>query len=195
MGARDKRVDAYIAKAADFAKPILTHIREAVHKGCPEVTETIKWSMPFFMHHGILCNLAAFKEHCTFGFWNRNVMEKRGDAMGQFGRIESLKDLPSQKALVDAIKKAARFNESAEKPKKAKPKARAELATPPDLDAALKKNKKACDTFQNFSPSHRREYIEWVIEAKREETRVKRVEQTIQWLSEGKPRHWKYLNC
>ena len=195
MGARDKRVDAYIAKAGDFAKPILTTIREAVHKACPDVAETMKWSAPFFMRNGILCNMAAFKQHCAFGFWNRNVMEKRGEAMGHFGRLESLKDLPNQKALIDAIKKAARLNESAEKPKKLKPKPRAELATPPDLEMALQKNKKACDTFKNFSPSCRREYNEWIIEAKREETRAKRVQQTIQWLTEGKPRNWKYMNC
>jgi len=113
MGARDQRVDAYIAKAGDFAKPILTALREAVHKACPDVAETMKWSAPFFMRNGILCNMAAFKKHCAFGFWNRGVMEKRGQAMGHFGRLESIKDLPTQKVLIDAIKKAARFNESA----------------------------------------------------------------------------------
>jgi uncharacterized protein YdeI (YjbR/CyaY-like superfamily) len=196
MGPRDKRVDAYIAKSADFAKPILTYIREAVHKGCPEVVETIKWSMPFFMHHGILCNLAAFKQHCSFGFWRRDLVgEKKAEGMGQFGKIESVKDLPSQKALVEYVKKAARLNEAGDKPKKAKPKPRAELATPPDLEMALKKNKKAAETFKNFTPSCRREYNEWITEAKREETRVKRVEQTIQWLAEGKSRNWKYQNC
>jgi uncharacterized protein YdeI (YjbR/CyaY-like superfamily) len=155
----------------------------------------MKWSAPFFMHHGILCNLAAFKQHCTFGFWTRDVMEKRGEAMGHFGRIESVKDLPSEKDLIDYIKKAARLNESGEKPKQEKRKPRAELATLPDLATALKKNKKAAETFKNFSPSHRREYIEWITQAKREETRIKRVQQAIEWLAGGKSRHWKYENC
>jgi hypothetical protein len=175
MGARDPRVDAYIAKANDFAKPILSLIREAVHKGCPEVTETMKWSSPFFMRKGILCNMAAFKEHCSLNFWRGeaafgNVAEKKSGAMGQFGRISSVKDLPTQKVLVACVKEAARLDETRgnQKPNQ-RSKARAELGTPSDLDAALKKNEKAAETFKNFSPSHRREYIEWITEARREE--------------------------
>jgi uncharacterized protein YdeI (YjbR/CyaY-like superfamily) len=197
MGAKDPRVDAYIAKAGDFAKPILSHLREIVHKGCPDVTETMKWSAPFFMHNGILCNMAAFKQHCTFGFWRgKEVLEKKAEAMGQFGRITSLKDLPNDKTLIGYVKKAALLSESGVK-REPKPgtKPRAELPAPPELDMALKRNKKASETFKNFSPSHRREYIEWITDAKREETRTKRVEQTVQWLAEGKSRHWKYQNC
>jgi uncharacterized protein YdeI (YjbR/CyaY-like superfamily) len=197
MGAKDPRVDAYIAKAGGFAKPILTYLREIVHKGCPDVVETMKWSSPFFMHNGILCNMAAFKQHCTFGFWRgREVLEKRSEAMGQFGRITSLKDLPSEKALICYVKKAALLSESGVKLEKSpQRKPRVELATPPELKNALKKNKKAEETFKNFNPSHRREYIDWITEAKREETRAKRVEQTVEWLAEGKRRHWKYQNC
>jgi uncharacterized protein YdeI (YjbR/CyaY-like superfamily) len=195
MGARDPRVDAYIAKSADFAKPILTHLRETIHKACPEVTETLKWSMPSFMHHGILCGFAAFKEHCTFGFWRQELLEKKEGAMGHFGRIQSLKDLPSQKQLITYIKKAAQLNESGEKPPRERSAPRPALPTPDDLKLALKKNKKAAETFENFSPSCRREYIEWITEAKREETRAKRLDQTIVWLAEGKQRNWKYQNC
>jgi uncharacterized protein YdeI (YjbR/CyaY-like superfamily) len=198
MGTRDKRVDAYIAEAEDFAKPILKHLRELVHKGCPDVVETMKWSMPFFMRKANLCNMAAFKEHCSFGFWQAGrFMEKAKSKEGMGQRITSLKDLPPDRELIAAIKKAVEFEAIGAKPKR-KPKPtqpRAELAVPPDLDSALKKHDKARAIFEKFSPSHRREYIEWITDAKREETRVKRVQQTIEQLTEGKSRHWKYQDC
>lgn len=201
MSARDPRVDAYIARAADFARPILSHIREAVHKGCPDVKEAIKWGAPFFTRKGILCNMAAFKAHCTFGFWNADVVLGKEaaikfEAMGDFGRITSVKDLPSERILIEFVKEAARRDESGVKaPAKPRSAPKPALEPPDELLAALKKNKKAAATFENFSPSHRREYVEWIIEAKRPETREKRVQQTLAWLSEGKPRHWKYQNC
>lgn len=201
MAKRDPRIDAYIAKSAAFAKPILIHLRKVVHDACPDVQETMKWSFPHFMHHGILCGMAAFKQHCAFGFWKGSQVVGKGDnksdeAMGQFGRITSLDDLPTKKAMSVLIKKAMKRNESGEKaPAKVKKKPRPEAAVPDDLFLALRKNKKALATFDGFSPSHRREYIEWITEAKRPETRLSRLKTTMEWLADGKPRHWKYQNC
>ena len=197
---RDPRVDTYIANSAEFAQPILTHLRAVVHKACPQVEETLKWRMPTFMYHGMLCGMAAFKQHCTFGFWKHELVvgkEQAGDAqaMGQFGRVTRLSDLPSTKMLTAYIKKAMQLNEEGVKAPRATPKRKAAPRVPDDLAAALKKNKKAAATFAAFSPTNQREYIEWVSEAKREETRVKRLETTIQWLAEGKIRNWKYVNC
>jgi uncharacterized protein YdeI (YjbR/CyaY-like superfamily) len=197
MGTRDPRIDSYIAKSADFAKPILTHIRETVHSACPEVVETTKWSMPFFDYEGPLCNMAAFKGHVSFGFWKGALVVGRsaGDderSMRQFGRITSVKDLPPKKELASLIKKAMKLNEDGIKVEKKKKPPRAELPVPPELVAALAKNKKAQSAFKAFPPSHRREYNEWIGEAKREETRAARVKQAIEWIAEGKARNWKY---
>jgi uncharacterized protein YdeI (YjbR/CyaY-like superfamily) len=200
----DPRIDTHIAKAADFAKPVLRHLRELVHEACPDVEETLKWSSPAFMYRGrIMCGMAAFKEHCTFGFWHKGmeeVLEKDGakgdQAWGSLGRLTSLADLPSDKALLRYIRKAAQLNES-DAPARPRPvrKPAAPLRVPADLAAALKKNKAAAATFERFRPSHRREYIEWITEAKRDETRVKRLATTLERLAEGKSRNWKYENC
>src|SRR5262245_51948079 len=174
MGTRDARIDAYIAKAAGFARPILTHIREVVHAACPEVEETMKWSFPHFLYKGMLCSMAAFKEHCAFGFWKGELIVERGGgaaekAMGQFGRITQLSDLPSEKVLIGYIQEAMRLNEAGVKaPARSKPKAPRELVVPDDLAGALRGNAKARATFENFSPSHKREYVEWITEAKTE---------------------------
>ena len=200
---RDARVDAYIASAPDYAKPILTHLRELVHTACPDVKETMKWSRPSFLHHGILCGMSAFKHHCAFGFWLYElVLEMKDknsaewDGMGQFGRITSLTDLPGDKQLLALIKKAVLLNESgAKRPAALRPTVRKELVLPDYLTAALKKNKKALAAFEAFSYSHKKEYVEWITEAKREETRQKRIETMMSWLVEGKSRHWKYANC
>jgi hypothetical protein len=196
MPTTDPRIDAYIAKSAEFARPILTHLRAVVHEGCPDVQETMKWSMPFFEHHGPLCNMSAFKAHVGFGFWKGALLVGRGSgdderAMGQFGRITSLKDLPPKKELVALVKKAAKLNEDGVKVPK-KPAKRAALPVPAELEAALAKNRKARAIFEAFPPSHRREYSEWVGEAKREETRSARAAQAIAWIAEGKSRSWKY---
>lgn len=204
MGKKDQRVDVYIAEAADFAKPILKHLRELVHSTCPKVEETIKWKFPTYLHKGMLCGMAAFKQHCTLGFWKHKLIidqnpatkAKAEAAMGQMGRITSLKDLPSDKVLSGYIRQAVQLNEQGVKvPRPEKPKAKKKLIVPPILTDALKRNKQAQQTFENFSPSHKREYIEWITEAKRDETRAKRLETTIAWLSQGKPRNWKYMNC
>jgi uncharacterized protein YdeI (YjbR/CyaY-like superfamily) len=199
MAKRDLRIDAYIANSADFAQPILAYLRDAVHRHCPQVEETLKWRMPTFMYHGMLCNMAAFKQHCSFGFWKHALVvgEEQAanpQAMGQFGRITKLTELPSAKAMAVHIKKAMRLNEEGIRAPRATPKKKA-LTMPQDLTAALKKNRKAQATFAGFSPTNQREYVEWIVEAKREETRNKRLAQTIEWLAEGKPRNWKYINC
>ena len=196
MGTRDPRIDAYIAKSADFAQPILTQIRETIHAACPEVEESIKWSMPAFSHHGPLMNMAAFKAHATAGFWKGElVMGRRpeGDerAMGHLGRLTSVKDLPPKKELIALIRKAAKLNEEGVKVEKKKA-PRPELPVPPELAAALAKNKNAQAAFKAMPPSHQREYNEWIGEAKREETRAARVKQAIEWIAEGKSRNWKY---
>ena len=201
MPARDPRVDAYIAAAPAFAQPILTLIRAAVHEGCPDVVETMKWSRPHFDHHGIMCGMSAFKAHCAFGFWKGTqvVPDVQGEAMGQFGRITTVKDLPSRKALVGYVKTAALLNASGvktERPKKA-PAAQGADEAPPDLAAALAKrtHAKARATWEAFRPSHRREYVEWITGAKREETRARRLEITLAQLTEGKSQNWKYEKC
>jgi len=201
MSRKDPRIDTYIAAAGDFARPILKHLRQLVHAGCPEVEETLKWNFPSFGHHGILCGMAAFKQHCTFGFWRSDLVPDRGgdrsnEAMGQFGRITSLADLPPDKTLIAWVKKAAELNASGTpKPVRERSKPRQPLPTPHDLAAALKTNTKARVTFENFSPSHKREYVEWITEAKKEDTRQRRLQTAIEWLSEGKARNWKYERC
>ncbi len=197
----DPRVDAYIAKSAEFARPILRHLRALVHEACPQAEETIKWRMPTFVHHGILCGMAAFKAHATFGFWRRGLTDEIAKtgvdadaAMGSLGRITSLKELPSDRAMLGYIRKAAKLNEAGA-PARPKPQPKAALPVPKDLAAALKQNAKAGKAFADFSPSARREYIEWITEAKRPETREVRLKTTIQWVASGKRRNWKYENC
>ena len=200
MGTRDPRVDAYIARSADFAKPVLTSLRETVHAACPDVEETMKWSMPHFEYHGILCGMAAFKQHCTFGFWKASLIledsgRSAGEAMGQFGRITSVSALPPKKVLTAYIRKAMQLNEQGvAAPSRSRQRRRAprDVEVPKELSAALKKNPKALATFEAFSPSHRREYVAWIAEAKREETRQRRVEAAVAQLAEGKTRNWKY---
>ncbi|HET6639354.1 MAG TPA: YdeI/OmpD-associated family protein [Gemmatimonadota bacterium] len=194
MGTRDPRVDAYIEKSADFAQPILTRLREVVHSVCPDVEETIKWGAPYFDYKGPVCGMAAFKRHCAFVFWkDKLVVENPSDeAMGQLGRIESLSDLPPKKTLTAWLKKAIKLNEQGVKaPRSIRP-PRPPVEVPSDLEKALEKNARARAAFDAFSPSHRREYVEWIAEAKREETRRKRLATAIEWMAEGKPRHWKY---
>jgi uncharacterized protein YdeI (YjbR/CyaY-like superfamily) len=202
MGTKDKRIDAYIAKSQDFAKPIMENIRKLIHKTCPEVTETIKWGMPSFEYKGPFLGFAAFKKHFALGFWKAALMkdskiltgkDAKG-SMGNLGRIESINDLPKDTVLVKWIKEAMKLNDDgvkfvrAEKPKHE----RKEYTMPDYFQKELNKNKKANQTFEGFSPSHKREYLEWIIEAKSVDTRNKRMETAIEWLQEGKSRNWKY---
>src|SRR5512140_2932718 len=196
MGKRDPRVDAYIAKSEPFARPILEYIRETVHAACPGVEETMKWSFPHFDSKGMLCSMASFKAHCALGFWKASLLfdgkPRSGDAMGQMGRISSIDDLPPKRELMRLVKTAAQLNDEgvvAERKRRPKP----ELGTPPDLSAALAKNRKARAAFEEFTPGKRREYIEWITEAKTDATRNSRLAQAIEWIAEGKPRNWKYL--
>jgi uncharacterized protein YdeI (YjbR/CyaY-like superfamily) len=205
-GELNPKVDAYIAKSQPFAQPIMSHIRELVHKACPEVEETIKWSMPFFQVRGvILGHMAAFKQHCAIGLWGPEmnaILNEAGlhseDGMGSLGKITSLKDLPADKKLLGYYRHAAELilsgqrTKSLERPAKA-PKPAPKV--PPELAAALKKNKIAAKVFAGFSPSCQREYADWITEAKRPETKEKRITQAVEWIAEGKQRNWKYQNC
>jgi len=198
MPTKDSRIDAYIVKAAAFARPILKHLRKVVHAGCPKVEETIKWGMPHFEYKGPLCGMAAFKQHCSFGFWKGELViegsAKGAEAMGQFGRLTAITNLPSDKVLADYVRKAADLNEAGiKRPSPARSKVKKDVVVPDYFNAALAKNRKARETFEGFSPSHRKEYVEWITEAKREETRAQRIKTAIEWLVQGKSRNWKYV--
>ena len=199
MPRTDPRVDAYIAKAAPFARPVLTHLRKVVHAAVPGVEETLKWGMPHFMHGGILCGFAAFKAHCAFHVRGAETLlgeAVRDDAMGQFGRITSVSDLPPRGTLGKILKGAATRNQAkAKAPRPPRKAPKAEARPPVDLVAALKVNPKARATFEGFSPSKRREYVEWIVEAKGEDTRSRRLAQAVAWMAEGKARNWKYERC
>ena len=206
MAKKDKRVDAYIEKAQPFAKPILKHLRSLIHKANPEVKETMKWSFPFFDYKGPFCSMASFKEHAVFGFWKSKLLKdpkkylgersnQGGEAMGNMGRITSLKDLPPDKTIIDFIKQAKRLNDEGVKLPPRVVKSKKELVMPPYFSATLKKNKKALSHFENFSPSQKGEYVLWVSEAKSDETRNSRMKLAVQWISEGKRRNWKYEKC
>ena len=201
MATKDPRVDAYIRKSAEFARPILTHLRAVIHETCPDAVETVKWSSPSYEYHGILCGMAAFKAHCAFGFWKHDLVVesqsgKEREAMGSFGRITSMSDLPSKATLVRYIKKAMQLNEDGVKvPARSKDKAPRPVDIPDDLARALQANPKAEAVFAKFPPSHKREYVEWITSAKTEATRSRRLETALAWMAEGKPRNWKYMNC
>ncbi len=202
MAAKEKALDAYIAKSADFAKPILNHIRELVHKACPNVEEKMKWSMPFFDYKGeMLCHMASFKQHAVMGFWKAPLMKdsilvenaKSEVSMGHLGRITSLKDLPPDKKIIAWIKEAMALNDKGVK-LAAKPKAadKKELFVPDYFLKALNKNKKALQIFTAFPYSHKKEYVQWITEAKIEITKNKRIATAVEMIAENKSRNWKY---
>jgi uncharacterized protein YdeI (YjbR/CyaY-like superfamily) len=203
MAKKEKLIDAYIAKSADFAIPILNHIRELVHKACPDVEEKVKWGMPFFDYKGeMLCHIASFKQHAVMGFWKAALMKdpvllenaKSETAMGHLGKITSLKDMPPDKKITAWIKEAMLLTDKGIKlPSKAKPAAgKKEITVPDYFVKALAKNKKAKQVFENFAYSHKKEYLQWITEAKTEETRNKRMATALEWMAEGKSRLWKY---
>jgi uncharacterized protein YdeI (YjbR/CyaY-like superfamily) len=197
----DPRIDAYIDKSPEFAKPILIHIREMVHRAAPELSEIMKWGFPFFDYKGPVCQMAAFKRHCAFGFWREKMLnDPKGylkvdgeeSSAGSFGQILSISDLPPEEVLVDFIRQAIAINEEGVKTEKKPVAPKAELSMPPDFEKLLRGDLVASHNFDNFSPSKKREYLEWFAEAKSEATREKRMEQALQWIGEGKSRHWKY---
>ncbi|MFC5577899.1 YdeI family protein [Lysobacter niabensis] len=201
MGQRDPRIDAYIAGSADFARPILTHLRELVHAACPDCEEALKWSAPSFTYRArILCSMAAFKKHAAFGLWQGAMVmgslgRKPDTAMGQFGRLTGVADLPGKRELTGYIRQAMKLIEEGVKRAPAKGGKPRPPEAPADLMAALGKNPAARAAFDAFPPSAKREYVEWITEARREETRAKRLVQAVEWMSEGKRRNWKYENC
>jgi hypothetical protein len=197
LATKDRRVDAYIAKAPEFAKPILNHLRALAHKACPCIEETLKWRMPHFSHKGILFGVGAFNHHCSVHFWKgKSILEGdlRAEGFGNLGKITNVSELPDSKKLLRYIKKAVDLNEKGVQKRVVKT-AKKRLVVPAYFRAALSRNKKAQATFDNFSYSHKKEYVTWITEAKREETRQKRIKTALQWLAQGKPQNWKYLNC
>ena len=202
----DPRIDAYINASQPFARPILAHLRDLLHKGCPEVDETIKWSRPFFEYRGaILGNMSAFKQHCSFGFWGEQISAvlRTADAvhtgsMGSLGRLVSCDDLPPEELMLGWIRQAASFIASGNhtSPIAARHRVVKALKTPreppPEFTAALNRNARAVAAFAAFSPSCRREYIEWIADAKRPETRNKRITTALLWIAAGKQRNWKH---
>jgi uncharacterized protein YdeI (YjbR/CyaY-like superfamily) len=196
MGKKDERVDAYIEKSADFAKPILRHLRQLIHTACPQVEETIKWRNPAYVFGGILCITAAFKHHCALVFWHASIREslkpaKANAGWGELKRIAKLSDLPKDSVLTRAIRESMKLNEMGKKRETPKPVKR-RLVIPGYFKNILDTNKKALAVFQGLSPSHQREYVQWVAEAKRKETRDKRLAAMLPMLTEGKTRNWKY---
>lgn len=200
MGQHDPRIDAYIDTAAEFARPILQHLRQQVHAACPQAEETLKWGAPSFSYRGrILCGMAAFKEHATFAIWQRDAVaaEARVEgAMGQFGRLTRLADLPDKRMLAGYLREAMRLIDAGATSRSASA-SRAVHGSdevPPDLAAALQQHAAARASFENSPAGQRREYIEWITGAKRAQTRQRRLSQAIEWLADGKPRNWKYMN-
>ena len=195
-------IDNYISKSADFARPILIHLRKLIHKTCPEVQEKIKWGMPFFDYRDeMMCNIAAFKNHCSFGFWKASLMkdfeftfsDNNKNAMGHLGKITKLPDLPPDKIIIKYIKEAMKLNDEGKKTKVFTKEKKMELPMPDYFRIALNKSPQLSKEFDKFSPSIKREYIEWLIEAKSEITRNKRLQTALDWISDGKPRNWKYM--
>lgn len=199
---KNPAVDAYIAKSAEFARPILARLRALMHKACPQIEETIKWGVPHFEYKGVVANMAAFKQHASFGFWKRRLMDDpagffpAADDSSMGGRkIRAMSDLPADAVLIRYIKAAVALNEQGVKVPKPAAAKKAPVKPPADLLAALKKNAKARATFDALTPSKQREYVEWLTEAKREATRLTRLATTIEWLAAGKSRYWKYQDC
>jgi uncharacterized protein YdeI (YjbR/CyaY-like superfamily) len=196
-------IDAYIAKAQPFAQTILLHLRKLVHKACPNVEEKIKRGMPFFYYKGPMVNMAAFKQHCSFGFWKASLMSdpalletaQSEVAMGHLGKITSLQDLPTDTQIIAYIKEAIQLNEEGKKVVKAQAvTASKELVIPSYITEAIEQNEQAFATFQAFPPSHKKEYVQWIDEAKTEVTKSKRLAKAIETLSEGKPYNWQYMD-
>ena len=205
MPTPDPRIDAYVAQAEPFAQPILKHLRTLVHQSVPGLEETIRWRLPTFLHNGQqLCNIGSFKAHCSLVVAPRTmepILTADGhtgeSGMGQFGKITALQDLPSNAQLKRYFQLAAQHISAPPVAKKATVSDKTKIATPPDLTAALKlkQHAKSATTWQSLTPGKQRDYNEWITDAKRDETRARRLATTLEWLAEGKARHWKYENC
>ena len=198
MGRKDPRIDAYIEQAAPYAQPVLKRLRLVIHRACPGVNEAMKWSNPAFEYHGLLCGVAAFKSYCAFGLWKDKLVRVRGGAsaakvLDAAGKLASFDDFPDEAALGRLIRLAASLNEQGVREVRKKPTPKGPVEIPADLKKALEKNKKAKKTFDGFSPSNKRDYVEWIVEAKQPATRLRRLEQAILWMAEGKVRNWKYV--
>ena len=202
MPGKNPAFDAYIEKSADFAKPILNHLRSLVHKVCPAADEKIKWGFPNFEYKNeMLCHFASFKKHCAFGFWKGSLMKDQWlkenaemeNAMGHYGKITSLEDLPADKIIMTHIKEAMKLNDEGIKVPRTKPGKASPIETPGYFLKEIRKNKNAWSNWEKFSNSHKKEYVEWIVDAKREETRDKRMQQAIEWITEGKGMNWKYV--
>jgi uncharacterized protein YdeI (YjbR/CyaY-like superfamily) len=197
MPKTDKRVDAYVENAADFARPILERLRAIVHEACPDCEETVKWGHPSFDHHGIMCGMIAFKERCALHFWKSALLSPNGENdpawQALLYHMKKVSDIPPKKTLLPLIKRAMELNEEGVKLPKAPAKVKKELVIPDAFTAAMKRNKKALAAFDKFPPSHKREYVVWIIDAKTDATRDRRIAQAIDWIAEGKPRNWKYM--
>jgi uncharacterized protein YdeI (YjbR/CyaY-like superfamily) len=198
MVTRDPRIDAYIENAPEFARPVLVELRARVHAACPEVTETMKWRTPSFELGGLLGGLAAFKHYCSFGFWKEPLLREDPAlraTVEQVGKVTAVGELPTKAAFAKVLKRAAELNASGAKVPRAKPKTKAEIAAHPEFAKALAASKKASAQFAAFPPSAQREYLEWVADAKKDDTRARRIEQAIEWIAAGKHRNWKYERC
>lgn len=197
MPKTDKRIDAYIAKAPEFARPILTRVRAMVHEGAPDCEETIKWGHPAFVQNGLLCAMAAFKEHCAVNFWKARLIlgksERDNGPARVFGRIRTVRDLPSKRDFTGYVKRAVELNLSGARVPRAPAKPKKPIVVPDEFRRALARNAAARKSFQSFSPSHQREYLEWITEARQDATRQRRIAQAVEWMAEGKPRNWKYM--
>ena len=201
MAVKNPAVDNYIDKSSDFAKPILNHLRSLIHKACPAAEEKIKWGFPHFEYKkDMLCHFASFKKHCAFGFWKSAVMKDQwlqenaelGNAMGNYGKITSMEDLPADKIIIAHIKEAMKLNDEGIKVPRTQAGKTSPVETPDYFLKEIRKNKKAMAAWEKSSNSFKKEYVEWVVDAKREETRSKRMQQAIEWIAEGKGRNWKY---
>jgi len=197
MPKKDPRVDAYITKAPEFARPILIRLRAAVHAACPEVEESIKWGMPSFAYHGILCGMAAFKRHAAFGFWkSKLVLDRNGkpadESMGRNGRLTSIDDLPPRRTLEGYIRAAMRLNAAGVTVPRRAARTKPSPRTPSDFSTAIRRSARAQAAYARFSPSMKREYIQWIVEAKTDPTRQRRIETAVAWIADGKQRNWKY---
>lgn len=200
MVIKDSRIDAYIEKAEPYARSILKHIRKLIHVACPEVEETLKWQFPHFNYKGMMCSMAAFQKHCAFNFWKgaimrdpHHILDKAPQhSMGQLGKLMTLNDLPSDKIFIEYIQEAMKLNDEGIKVLKKKIERNNELLIPDDLMNALQENKNALETFEHFSYSKKKEYVDWIISAKHQSTKEKRLATAIEWISEGKSRNWKY---